>query len=108
MLVTFAGLMRKTFRESDVFARIGGDEFVVLLTNTRKAEAAEIVARFRGLVDMFNTEMDRGYDIAFSDGIVSVQPDDDSSIDDLLREADVLMYEKKLDLAPKMTLVKQA
>jgi diguanylate cyclase (GGDEF)-like protein len=108
VLVTFAGLMRKTFRESDVFARIGGDEFVVLLTNTRKAEAAEIVARFRGLVDMFNAEMDRGYDIAFSDGIVSVQPDDDSSIDDLLREADVLMYEKKLDGAPRMKLVKQA
>ena len=108
VLVTFAGLMRKTFRESDVFARIGGDEFVVLLTNTRKAEAAEIVARFRGLVDMFNAEMDRGYDIAFSDGIVSVQPDDDSSIDDLLREADVLMYEKKLDGAPRMKLVKPA
>lgn len=79
-----------------------------LLTNTREAEAAEIVARFRGLVDLFNAEMNRGYDIAFSDGIVNVQPDNDCSIDDLLREADVLMYEKKLDGAPRMKLVRQA
>ena len=100
-LVAFAGLMRKTFRDSDVFARIGGDEFVVLLTNTEKQHATEIVERFRGLLEIFNAQMDRGYDISFSDGIVSVEPDNECSIDDLLREADVLMYEKKLDQMPR-------
>ncbi|MCP4391469.1 MAG: GGDEF domain-containing protein [Gammaproteobacteria bacterium] len=101
VLVAFAGLMRKTFRDSDVFARIGGDEFAVLLTNTRKSEATEIVERFRGLIEIFNAQMNRGYDMAFSAGIVSVRPDNECSVDDLLREADVLMYEKKLDQTPK-------
>lgn len=101
VLVSFAGLMRKTFRDSDVFARIGGDEFAVLLTNTGQQQAIEIVERFRSLIEAFNSRMDRGYDIAFSDGIVSVKPDDECSIDDMLREADVLMYEKKLDRMPK-------
>jgi GGDEF domain-containing protein len=74
---------------------------VVLLTNTEQQHATEIVERFRGLLEIFNAQMDRGYDIAFSDGIVSVEPDNECSIDDLLREADVLMYEKKLDQMPK-------
>ncbi len=93
--------MRKTFRDSDVFARIGGDELAVLLTNTRKSEATEIVERFRGLIEIFNAQLKRGYDITFSAGIVSVKPDNDCTVDDLLREADVLMYEKKLDQTPK-------
>ena len=101
VLVAFAGLMRKSFRDSDVFARIGGDEFVVLLTNTDEQHAKAIVERFRGLLEIFNAEMNRGYDIAFSAGVVSVKPDNDCTIDDLLREADVLMYEKKLDQMPK-------
>lgn len=100
-LVAFAGLMRKSFRDSDVFARLGGDEFAVLLTNTPKSHADEIVERFRGLLEVFNAQMQRGYDIGFSAGIVSMNPDEDTTVDDLLREADVLMYENKLDEMPK-------
>jgi len=107
-LVAFASLMRKSFRDSDVFARIGGDEFAVLLTNTQEKLAREIVIRFRSLVDVYNVHADRGYDIEFSDGIVSINPDQDSTVEDLLREADVLMYEKKLDEMPKTGLAKEA
>jgi diguanylate cyclase (GGDEF)-like protein len=107
-LIAFADLMRKSFRDSDVFARIGGDEFVVLLTNTERENAAEIVARFRGQVDAYNAQAKRGYDLCFSDGIVSMLPDQDSLVDDLLREADVLMYEKKLDNPQPVKLAKQA
>lgn len=107
-LITFADLMRKSFRDSDVFARIGGDEFVVLLTNTEQEHAAEIVARFRGQVDAYNAQAKRDYDLCFSDGIVSMLPDQDSLVDDLLREADVLMYEKKLDNPQPMRLAKEA
>ena len=71
VLVTFAELMRVSFRDSDVFARIGGDEFVVLLTNASEQQATEVLDRFRGLVDSKNAEMARDYDIAFSAGIVS-------------------------------------
>ena len=107
-LVAFADLMRKSFRDSDVFARIGGDEFAVLLTNTEEKLAREIVIRFRSLVDVYNVHANRGYGIEFSDGIVSIKPDQDSTVDDLLREADVLMYEKKLDGMPKTGLAKEA
>lgn len=107
-LVTFAGLMRKAFRDSDVFARLGGDEFAVLLTNTSQQHATTIVERFRGLVDIYNEQISRGYDISFADGIVSLKPDADCSVDHLLREADVLMYEKKLDELPRVELAQEA
>lgn len=94
-LVAFADLMRKTFRDSDVFARIGGDEFAVLLTNTAEDFAAEIVQRFRGLVDEHNARVNRGYDLSFADGIVSLLPEAECSVHDILQEADVQMYEKK-------------
>ena len=96
-LVSFAGLMRKCFRQSDVIGRLGGDEFAVLLTNTQAEEAGEIVGRFRSLLDIFNEQIKRGYDLSFSEGIVGLDPEGDSGIDQLLEEADVLMYENKLD-----------
>ena len=107
-LIAFADLMRKSFRDSDVFARIGGDEFVVLLTNTKKDRAAEIVARFRGQVEVYNTQAKRGYDLCFSDGIVSMLPDQDSLVDDLLCEADVMMYEKKMDTTQPVSMAREA
>ena len=107
-LIAFADLMRKSFRDSDVFARIGGDEFVVLLTNTKKDRAAEIVARFRGQVEVYNTQAKRGSDLCFSDGIVSMLPDQDSLVDDLLCEADVMMYEKKMDTTQPVSMAREA
>ncbi len=107
-LIAFADLMRKSFRDSDVFARIGGDEFAVLLTNAEKDHAAEILARFHSQVDAYNAQAKRGYDLCFSDGIVSMQPDQDSLVDDLLREADVLMYEKKMEDTQSIRLAKEA
>ncbi|MBT8437191.1 MAG: sensor domain-containing diguanylate cyclase [Gammaproteobacteria bacterium] len=107
-LITFADLLRKSFRDSDVFARIGGDEFVVLLTNSEKDHAADCVERFRGEVNAHNEQANRGYDISFSAGIVSMLPDHESMVEDLLREADVLMYEKKMDNTQPERMAKEA
>jgi diguanylate cyclase (GGDEF)-like protein len=98
-LVAFSNLMRGTFRTSDVFGRLGGDEFVVLLSNTSKKVAREIVNRFRQSIETHNQQAKRGYDISFCDGIVSVESDEDRSLDVLLKEADSLMYEKKCGIA---------
>ena len=52
--------------------------------------------------------MNRGYDIAFSAGIVSLQPDGDCRVEAMLREADVLMYENKLDAKPRIEIAREA
>lgn len=94
-LIAFADKMRITFRESDLCARLGGDEFVVLLSHTQKKVAEKLIVKIRELIEDYNKETDRGYDISFSYGIVEFDPDSHHIIDKLLAEGDSLMYERK-------------
>ena len=94
-LVAFADLLKQVFRESDLFARIGGDEFVALLTGTDKQEVESTLGRFCEAVEQYNNEQERGYDLCYSAGFVSWSPDDDLTLTELMQEADKRMYEIK-------------
>jgi len=94
-LKDFASLMKSTFRESDVFGRMGGDEFAVLLTDTSAVDADDIIGRFREVVERHNAEHGRGYDLKFCDGVVDIDQELDRDIGRLLHRADALMYAKK-------------
>ena len=93
-LLFFAELMKSTFRDSDVFGRIGGDEFVVLLTNTSQSLAEDIIERFRQLLKK-DHKQNNVYGLSFSAGIVTIEPDQKLPITQLLDQADTLMYEDK-------------
>lgn len=95
VLITFANAMRTIFRESDVFARIGGDEFAALLTDTNDEQVKFTLSRFAKEINRLNLEQKRGYDIAYSVGHVSYLPDDIPAIEQMLAKADELMYEQK-------------
>lgn len=86
--------------ESELAARFGGDEFVVLLTDAPAALTVETIERFRYSLDAHNKTASRGYDISFSSGIVTVKPGQDYSIHALLSKADTLMYAGKRKRAP--------
>lgn len=73
----------------------GGDEFVVLLTDTLKQQAEKIIGRFGRSLKKYNQEVNCGYDIAFSYGIVEYNPEKDPTIDELLAKGDSLMYQVK-------------
>lgn len=94
-LKVFADQMRSSFRDSDLFARLGGDEFVALLTKSTMQSTREILNRFQQSIDAYNQEANRGYDISFCTGIVTVDGKQDPSIEVLLDRADSLMYENK-------------
>lgn len=51
VLQHFAQIVRNNLRAQDLFARIGGEEFVLLLWNTEPSEARLIVERIRDLVE---------------------------------------------------------
>lgn len=92
-LVDAANLLRKTFRETDIMARIGGDEFVVLITEPLDAKI--ILRRFYQNLERYNTKGSRPYQVALSIGIAHYNPLFPSTIEDLMRQADSSMYENK-------------
>lgn len=92
-LVEFAQILRSTYRESDIIARVGGDEFCVLLVD-HSAEV-EPGRRLRSALDARNASSESAYVLAISIGAVSYDPDHPTSIHDLLERADTAMYEEK-------------
>ena len=51
VLLLFSGLMKQSFRSSDVLVRYGGEEFVVVLTDTTPPNAEKVMERFRAKVE---------------------------------------------------------
>lgn len=95
VLKLFAEQMRESFRTSDLFARIGGDEFVALLTNVAADAINDLIERFDTALQARCAELALPYTIGFSYGLVTYEPLKHSSVEDMLHEADSAMYVKK-------------
>ncbi len=94
-LRAFADQMRSVFRDSDLFARLSGDEFVVLLTNSSGNLVLDIMERFQQKVWAWNRNNNTGYELGFSFGAAEFDPARHNNIEDLLHEADAAMYRCK-------------
>jgi diguanylate cyclase (GGDEF)-like protein/putative nucleotidyltransferase with HDIG domain/PAS domain S-box-containing protein len=94
-LIETANILKETFREPDIIARIGGDEFVVLATEVRKDSAQILISRLKENLDTLNARGRRSYKLSLSMGITRYDPESPCSIDELLARADSLMYEQK-------------
>ncbi len=93
-LVEIAQRLQRASREHDIAARIGGDEFAVLLTHLPHPQDAEMVAQ--RILDSVRGPIDVGAGKALcgaSVGIAHIMPGDHS--DDILRRADQAMYSAK-------------
>lgn len=96
LLVNISNKFSSVLREGDTLARLGGDEFVAILTELEKPDDAEIV-----LNRLLLAASD---EVATSNGIIRVSasigvtifPQDTSEADQLLRHADMAMYQAKL------------
>ena len=94
-LVDMAAIFRETFRQSDVVARIGGDEFAAISLEARQNSADIIETRLRRNLDVHNRENGRSYRLSVSLGLASYDPAAPCSIEDLLACADERMYQQK-------------
>lgn len=94
LLADVAALLKGSLRESDVIARIGGDEFCVLIIEP-DCDQAVLRDRLLDAFERFNQDSDRTYEVSASIGLVPVDAADSDSIDELLARADELMYEEK-------------
>ncbi|HEI8864991.1 TPA: sensor domain-containing diguanylate cyclase [Serratia odorifera] len=94
-LVTFAGLLKSVFRDVDIIARFGGDEFVVLVAGKKRFETERDVNRLQQQLEQSNAMRTEPYQLGFSYGIVEFEPQQPQEIDALLAAGDALMYQLK-------------
>ncbi len=88
-------ILEKTFRKSDIIARIGGDEFVVLASEVKGEKAEVLVSRLREKIQKHNRETDQLHKISISVGAVRYDGKSPATIDKLLTMADKKMYQEK-------------
>jgi diguanylate cyclase (GGDEF)-like protein/PAS domain S-box-containing protein len=94
LLIGVAKVMRECFREGDVVARIGGDEFSVILPNASKTILESSCQRIREALARYNAvhpELPLNISLGFA-----VKSGASISMRDLLKEADSNMYREKL------------
>ena len=94
-IVETADILRRCFRQSDLLARFGGDEFAALTQGNGEADEEFVRARLEGALGAVNVQADRDYPLSFSMGVIVAGPQDDAPVEVLLERADHRMYEEK-------------
>jgi diguanylate cyclase (GGDEF)-like protein len=94
-LAETAQLLRETFRDSDIIARVGGDEFAVLTMDSVPGDAESMLGRLADNVAAHNAWMNRDFAISLSTGLAHYNGASPSSVGQLLAEADSWMYAHK-------------
>lgn len=90
-----AVILKETFRNSDIIARVGGDEFVIIPIGTAGDNLDAITSRLQKNIDRQNEKISRNYKLSLSVGIAYYDPENPTTIDELLTMADALMYAQK-------------
>lgn len=95
LLIDVAKRLRKSVRESDTVARLGGDEFLVLLEEIESIQTIETMAK--RICEALDHELTKDHfqqNISASIGI-SIYPEDASTPQELIKNADLAMYRAK-------------
>lgn len=94
LLVATAMVIRNSLRETDVVARIGGDEFAALLPRGEESSAQHVCKKIKKKVANYNA-LNPQVPLSISMGFAT-RGDASQSIFDLFKEADNKMYREKL------------
>ncbi|MBV1759401.1 MAG: transporter substrate-binding domain-containing protein [Dethiosulfatibacter sp.] len=98
LLIKVANVLKKACRADEIIARIGGDEFVILIPDMGEEQVIKLIERIES-----NLAEERVGDLEISVSIGwSVKYDNTEIIHDIFRKAENMMYKKKLYESPKM------
>lgn len=94
-LKTIARALSESFRQSDLVARMGGDEFAAFAIVNQENFPEMIRQRIHMVLERMNETNDKVYQVAMSVGIVEFLIDEHTNIERLLSEADTNLYIEK-------------
>ncbi|MGQ9629894.1 MAG: diguanylate cyclase [bacterium] len=96
VLVNVARLLKKVARETDIVARYGGEEFALILPETDGAGAGILAERLRSEVENHRVPSDKGFlQVTISLGVASYPQNNIKDKDDLIKKADMALYNAK-------------
>jgi diguanylate cyclase (GGDEF)-like protein len=93
LLKSISKTIKANVRDIDVVARLGGDEFAVLMPETDRDSAYAVVERIQE--NLMRTVRTNNWPVSFSIG-VATWANPPLTVDDMLRDADMLMYSVKI------------
>ena len=94
LIISAAEAIKSSFRAEDMVARIGGDEFAVLLLNCDSKTIGKACRRIRQNVSNHNKENPENY-LSISIGF-AISNEEKVSVTDIFKEADNKMYKEKV------------
>lgn len=95
-------MLISSVRESDIVARMGGDEFLIVLPECGTEGAGKVMKRLRRRMEAYNETSSADYRASVSFGIASSSEDGIQSAEELLIEADNRMYSMKRQMKKRI------
>lgn len=93
VLISIVDIVRQALRESDIFARTGGEEFMIILPQTPLEYARDLAERIRKSVERHIHGDIEGGQVTISIGLVTHHPGE--GMEEILKKVDIAMYEAK-------------
>ena len=93
-LKTGAELLKSALRTSDILARVGGDEFAIVLPNTTREVGQRIADGIRHQIEEYNRQKTSGPPLSISIGL-AVSESGEQRLEEAYSKADAAMYEDK-------------
>ena len=95
VLMSLADCLRRSLRETDIIARFGGEEFVVLLPETSLENAHHVTERLRIRFSKIVVKNETGGDVRFTVSTGLVSSETTSNIEEMLKLSDECLYVAK-------------
>lgn len=93
-IIRTADALEQTFRDSDIIARLSGDEFAVLAAEASSQNEQSIRQRLEHNLKKSN-DSESPYELSISVGVARFDPNNPCSLAELMGQADRVMYEQK-------------
>lgn len=97
VLKEIANLLKKGVKGSDIVARFGGEEFIIIFPNTIKENAVKVCESLRRSIKEYkfpNEEKQPNKDLTVSIGVATF-PEDAKDPEELIKKADICLYKAK-------------
>jgi diguanylate cyclase (GGDEF)-like protein len=98
VLTEFARILKNVFRGGDLIFRQGGDEFLIVMSDTSESQAGFPLQRLLRAVEEWNTTNGKAYQLSFAWGVAAYVTG--TSLEEILRTVDRKLYQKMHNLAP--------